>query len=157
MKLYEITEGYLQLLELENIDLTEYLESIQDQANEKLIYLGRLIKQIDAESAAIKAEEKKLADRRKSLENKSASLESYMLTNMVKMEMTECKDATIVIKTKFNPASLIVDDETLIPDNLKVLVPESLIIDKNLLKELIKNGTEVQGCHLERKQSISIK
>ena len=70
MNLYELTDSYqkiLQLIEDGGEGLEDTLESITDAIEDKADGYGKVIKNIEAQIEAIKNEEKRLADRRKSL------------------------------------------------------------------------------------------
>ncbi|MFR5747044.1 MAG: siphovirus Gp157 family protein, partial [Romboutsia timonensis] len=76
MKLYELTQNYLNLQELlENPEIpAEMIETalneVGGQIEDKAENIAKLIKTLEADVSGFKAEEKRLADRRKSLENR---------------------------------------------------------------------------------------
>jgi hypothetical protein len=51
---------------------------------------------------------------------------------------------------------LIIDQEDLIGDEYKVVKTE-IRVDKNKAKAALKAGKAVEGCHIEKKNSIIIK
>lgn len=91
-KLYEITERYQNLeLLLDNADenvkqvLLDGLSEIKEEFNEKALNLVKYIKNIESDIDGFKAEEKRLENRRKSLENQKESIKEYLYTEMVKI------------------------------------------------------------------------
>ena len=56
-----------------------------------------------------------------------------------------------------NPGSLVIDDLESVPDTYKeTVVTETVKVDKNTIKKLIKGGTDIEGCHLEVGTSLTI-
>lgn len=83
-KLYEITERYQNLeLLLDNADenvkqvLLDGLNEIKEEFNEKALNLVKYIKNIESDIDGFKAEEKRLSERRKTLENRKESIKEY--------------------------------------------------------------------------------
>ena len=74
--LYELTGNYSTVLSMiEDSDvpseaMIDTLESINDAIEVKAEGIGKMLRMLDADIEALKAEEKRLADRRKTIENK---------------------------------------------------------------------------------------
>ena len=87
--LFEIATAYRALAEkLHDTDLPDEviedtLEAESGDLVEKLTNIGFVIRNIDAEVAAMKDAEEKIAARRKSKENRIARLKAYALANML--------------------------------------------------------------------------
>ena len=77
--LYELTEQYQQLLQLlEDPDedprvIADTMEGIEGELEDKADGYGRIIRQLEAESASLKAEEERLARKRKAADRQSAA------------------------------------------------------------------------------------
>lgn len=97
MKLYDITQEYLTVLEMFDSDevdeqaIKDTLESIEDEFETKAENYGKIIRNLEATILGIKEEEKRLADRKKSIEKK---------IDFLKMNLFEAMKKTG--KTKFN-------------------------------------------------------
>jgi seryl-tRNA synthetase len=86
MKLYEIDQAIQAILDGAEVDAetgelllnTEELEALQMERDAKLEGVALAIKNLSAEAAAICEEEKKLAERRKAVENKAERLKSWL-------------------------------------------------------------------------------
>lgn len=128
------------------------LSELNEARDEKLDNIGAYIKNIQAEAEAIKAEETKLAQRRKSLENKTKRLLDYV-SFMLHGEKWSSARVSFSFR-KSNPT--IIDDETLIP---KKFLKKKIVIepDKTAIKEAIMSGQKVKGAHIEDKLNIQIK
>src|SRR5690554_44600 len=110
MKLYELTENYLQLLEMaEDMDpelLRDTLESIQESIEDKAENTAKLIKSLEADVKAIKEEEKRLADRRKALEKKIENIKDYLQDQLELAGIDKVKRPTITVSIQNNPPSV---------------------------------------------------
>ena len=79
-KLYELTELYQNIWELVGDDevdvgtLESALSQVEDNIESKSESIAKLVKGIDGDIEALKEEEKRLAKRRKTLENKRNNL-----------------------------------------------------------------------------------
>lgn len=162
MKLYEYTEQYKQALTtLNDSDLPieaiqDTLEGMKGEIKLKGKDVGAFIKNLEADAIAIKEAEKKMATRRKSIENKIEWMEAYLLTNMLETGIKEIPTPFFVIKTKKNPAALVIDNTELLEPCYKYTeIIEH--IDKKHIKDDLKAGIEVKGAHLHQKDSLSIK
>ena len=83
MKLYEITDAYLGLDEVEKTDeIIKVLDGIKDEFDKKAENTVKVIRNFEADIQALRDEEKRLADKRKSLEKKKEDLKEYLYFNM---------------------------------------------------------------------------
>lgn len=160
IKLYEIAENFKNiqaLLEDETIPaevIEAALQEIQGKFEDKAENIVNFIKSMEAEALAYREEEKRLAANRKALENKAESMKNYLFTNMKVMGYTTVKTPLFKLNVKKNPASVVVDDLAIIPEDFLVFTMEA---NKKKLAEKLKAGEQVEGCHLEQKESLSIR
>lgn len=160
IKLYEIAENFKNLQELledETIPqevVTEAINQIEGSFDEKAENIVKYCKSIEGEIAAYKEEEKRLAAHRKSLENKVAGMKEYLLFTMVSINKKKVETPLFKIAVKKNPAAVVIDDIEAIPDDFLVFKMDA---DKKKLSERLKAGEEIAGCHIEQKESLSIK
>lgn len=171
MKLYELTSNLAllweqaeEVLDAGNTDQAEqekalaYLEELLKHAEgthaDKCLNLACLIKNIEAEAEAVKAEEKKLSDRRKGGERKAEWLRSYLANNME--PGTNLKDPRAVIGWRKSTAVEVAIKPELLPENLrrtKVIVEA----DKTLIKTHLEAGQTIDGCTLVQRYNLQIK
>ena len=95
--------------------------------------------------------------RRQSLDNQVKRLKSYLHINMEMTGISKIESPYFVLSIRNNPESVVVDAEGQIPLEYMREIPASYEPDKNLIKEAIKDGFDVPGCHLTRTTSLSIK
>jgi predicted nuclease with TOPRIM domain len=158
MKLYELTTNYLSLMEMaEEMDtdtLKDTLESIEEEINDKAENIAKLIKNLNADVDALKTEEKRLADRRKSLENKVTHLKEYLQNQLEVAGLDKVKRPTITVSIQNNPPSLKVLDEKLLSD---YMIPQDPKLDKKAILTALKEGMEVSGAELQQTRGVRIR
>jgi hypothetical protein len=158
MKLYSLTNDYQQVLNLIEDGaegLQDTLEAIEDAIEDKVENIGKVIKTIDAEVAGLKAEEQRLSDRRKSLENNTKRIKQYAEQSMQDAGMKKIKGQLFTFSIQKNPPSVDILDESLIPE-IFFDQPEPVLNKKLLLSEL-KNGFEYKGVQLKQGESLWIR
>jgi phage shock protein A len=158
MNLYTLSSNYQQILSLiedGQEGLEDTLESLEDAIEDKLENIGKLIKTIDAEAAGLKAEETRLADRRKSLEANVKRLKQYAEQSMQDAGMKKIKGQLFTFSIQKNPPSVDIVDEKAIPKAYFTL-PQP-VLDKKAIMEELKLGHEVEGVQLKQGESLRIK
>ena len=158
MNLYELTESYLKLqqkIEDGGEGLEDTLESITDAIEEKADGYGKVIKNIEAQIEAIKNEEKRLADRRKSLESNVKRLKDSLYESMKLTKTKRIKSELFTFNIQNNPPSLNIENEDAIP--FEYYQPQAPKLDKKELLNAIKNGLEIEGVSIKQGESLRIR
>lgn len=165
MKLYEINDKIYELLNQEVIDPEtgeildvngfDQLKELELARDVKIENTGLFIKNLDAAVAALKEEEKRLAERRKAKENKLNWTKQF-LSDFLKNEEVS-KFETARCKLSFRKSeSVTIEDETLIPDEfIKTETIKNPM--KNDIKKALKAGKEVPGAGLVENQNLQVK
>lgn len=162
--LYELTSEYMELLAmLEDPDVDEdliadTLEGIDGELEVKADGYARVMRQMDADAKAIKAEEERLANRRKSLENRAANLKSRLQQMMEITGKVKFKTELFSFGIQKNPAAVVIDEQYIenIPE--EYLIRQDPKIDRAKLKEDLKAGKDLDGiAHLEQTESLRIR
>lgn len=162
MKIYEIPGALRELLdnldpdpdtgEVDGEALAAYAE-YNAAAAEKLEGTACYCRELLAESEAIKAEEERLAKRRKALENKSERLKNYL---MPALEAMGGKVKGIMASVRIGKSQAVtVFDIDALPDAFKH-VKTTIDPDKVALKKALKSGEVIPGAALEDRQSVVI-
>lgn len=160
MTLYELTSEYLDLLamledpEADEQIINDTLEAIGGELEDKADGYARVMRQMDADAKAIKAEEDRLAMRRKSLENRSAWLKDRLQSVMEVTGKTKFKTQFFTFGIQKNPASVVIDDESKIPAGY--WIPQQPKLDKASLKDWLKEN-ECDWAHLAQTESLRIR
>lgn len=167
MKLYELAADYEQFMRdvedgLIPIDaLADTLESIDSAIEDKADNIACLLKNLAAEVAAIKAEEDKLAERRKSKEKEHERIKTYLSDMLLKVGKTQIETARN--KITFRKSEIVVlDDESAFVEwasrgRDEYLTYKTPSVNKPEIKKAIASGIEVDGAHIEERQNIQIK
>ena len=161
MKLYELTQNYLNLQELledttvpvEVIDTA--LNEVGEQLEDKAENIAKLIKTMEVEAAGYKEEEARLAARRKTLESRTKGLKEYLESSMRAVNKLKFKGKLFSFNIQKNQASVEVLDESLIPKEL-FNIPAPVLDKKEALSRL-KAGEEVPGVILKQSESLRIR
>ena len=56
-----------------------------------------------------------------------------------------------------NPPKVVIDDETKVPAKYLTYIPATTTVNKNALKEDLKNGVNVDYAHLEQGRRLELK
>lgn len=163
MSLYHMAEQYrTALAELTDAELPEEvvadtLEALEGELIQKGQAVAAFTLNLQAEIDAIKAVEKRISDKRKSLEKREAHLRDYLRVNMEKAGITEIKaiDGSFTAKLQKGRPSVVIDDESLIPDDSEY-VRWKREVNKTAIAAAIQAGAEVAGAHLETRPALRL-
>lgn len=158
--IYDLTGNYLQvqeLIEQGELDpqmLQDTLEGIQGEIEEKADGYAKIIKNLTKDVDGLKAEEKRLADRRKAIENHIKGLKLNLESSMVAIDKKKFKTDMFSFGIQKNPAKLVIDDGVEVPKEF-IKVVEST--DTTALKKAVKEGLELEGVSLVQTESLRIR
>ena len=157
---HRIAEAFENAIDPESGEIIDeaawkYLEELQLEREAKLEGVACWYKELQAEAAAIKAEEENLKKRRQSAENKATSIKKFLeyLLNGQKFKSPKValswrKSEVVELKPDMDPATL-----PLAFQAIKVTVSP----DKVKLKEALKAGAVIEGVELVEKQNLQVK
>lgn len=154
--LYELTGQYLEIynMELDEETKLDTLDSIdwETEYETKVENYIKVMKNIDADVEARKAEIKRLMELNKADEKKKEHLKDTLSTSM-NMTGHERVD-TPLFKVSFRKSQAVEVDEAVLPEAYKVATWKP---DKKRLKEDLKNGLEIIGASLVERKNLSIR
>lgn len=167
MKLYELSNEYQTLMNLVDEDIpaeaiTDTLESITAEIEVKADNIACLLKNLDAEVSAIKAEEARLVERRKKKQATYDRIKQYLSDELRKAGCPKIETARNKITfRKSESVDLLVDENVFIEwaeenrdDLLTFAQPK---INRTAIKAAIKDGANIAGAQIVEKQNIQIK
>lgn len=162
MTLYEIKEKYLELLEmdLDEQTMTDTLESLQGDLEEKADNIACLIKSLEAEADAITIESNKLKERANQKHTKADSLKRYLYDTFKTLDVGKIETSRNVLQVKQNPESVEVDDEFIEwakKSAVNLLSYEKPKPNKAQIKAELKCGVPIPGARLVRGERLVIK
>jgi hypothetical protein len=166
MKLYEIANDYVALMQaIENDELPEEaiadtLEAISGELETKADNIACLLKNLDAECVAIKAEEARLAERRKAKENMHDRIKQYLSEVLQRTGIDKVETARNIITFR-KSESVELDDDTFfewaVKNRSDLLTYSAPKPNKTEIKKALKAGTEIVGAQIVSKQNIQVK
>lgn len=162
MTLYELTKQIQELSEREwadpdtgeilDEDVANALNALTLERDEKIENVALWYKDTLAEAEAIKAEENKLASRRRGKERLAESLKRYLDYALAGQKFSSPRVA-ISFRNVVN-GKTVIDDPTLIPMEFQKVVTEPI---KSEISKAIKAGMDVPGAHLEDSHSVIVR
>lgn len=160
---YELKEinNIINFLDSENNELDEKTindtkESVELLLAEKSNQLELILKDLESKEEKCKEIADFYAKKAKQANEKRKALKELIITTMVGLGAKRLETETGTFTIKNNAPSLIIDDESLIPQKFITHI-SSTKIEKNEIKKEMKNGAEIPGVHLETTQSLLIK
>lgn len=160
MNLYEITSAMNILNEMDDIDpqtLADTIEGLQMELDEKLMNIGRWVRNLEAESTGIKVEEERLSKKRKAIENKVVSLKEYVRQAMLAVDKKKSSDGVITWAIQQNPPKVEIDPDAELPLCWLREIPARHEYDRNAIGQALKGGADIPGCRLISEQGVRLK
>ena len=152
--LYQINEQLLNLTDSETGEIEDWsaFEALQMARDEKIENIALYHKNLLAEAAALKAEEKSFSERRKRAENKADSLKNYLATSL-----NGNKFNTTKVAISYRKSTSVEVDETKLPANWLREIPATHVVDKVEITKALKAGETIEGATLKESNNIQIK
>lgn len=152
--LYEINQELLNLTDSETGEIEDWsaFEALQLARDEKIENIALYHKNLLAEAAALKAEEKSFAERRKRAETKADSLKRYLDTALQGQKFN-----TVKVAISYRKSTSVEVDETKLPANWLREVPATHVVDKVEITKALKAGEAIEGATLVENNNIQIK
>lgn len=160
MNLYELTEQYRQLQELEGesmaLAIADTMEAIEGQFEDKAIALIKVTKNMASDVAVLDDEIKRLQNRKRAMENRQEALRDYLRENMEASGITKISCPLFTINCTPGRPIAVIEDEASLPAEY---VSEKIVRapDKKAITEALKEGASIPGARLgHAKASIRI-
>jgi hypothetical protein len=166
MKLYEIANDYIALLqsiedgELPEEAISDTLEGITGEINEKADNIACVLKSLKAEMDAIKTEVDRLNERKAIKSRAFDRIKSYLSETLLRTGIDKVETARNVITFR-KSESVEIDGEAFLlwasqnrDDLLTFKDPEP---NKTEIKKALKSGEEIVGAQIVSKQNMQIK
>lgn len=161
MTLYDLTEEYRLLLELAEDPevnpetLEDTMEALDGEIEDKADGYAKVIKQLDVNAAALKAEEKRLCAKRTVCENNIKRMKQALQNAMEVANKPKFKTDLFSFGIQKNPAKLVIDDERRIPHDF--MTQPDPVPNNKAIREALNEGFEFEWCHLEQTSSLRIR
>ena len=167
--IYDLTEDMLRLqmmMEEGTLDedaLKDALDVTKEELAIKLEGYCKFIKNCESDIAGLRAEEKRLAEKRHTIENTIERCKDAMKFAVLTAEPKDKKMSagTFTVGVQRNAPSVIIDDPSLDGFPERYLVPQEPTINKKLILEDFKNDgviADLEGiAHIEQTESVRIR
>ena len=181
--LYEISGKYMDALDAltdPDVDMpmdavVDTMEGIEGELREKAVCVVQYMRNLESTAAAIKEAERKMADRRKALENRAASLKKYVHDSMQYTGVSKIESPWFALAIQKSPPAVVLTGEAVaasmrnvtvvmtgeqwekIQDQAQEFTVKSDVADKLKIKEALKAGTNVTGAELTQSTRLAIR
>lgn len=163
--LYELTgqmQALLALMEDPDTDpqiIEDSLEAVSGEIEYKADCYARVMAELEAQKAAVKAEKDRLAARESSLGKNIDRMKESLKTSMIATGKTKFKTELFSFNVQKNPPKVVIDDPDRIPEGF--LIPQPPKVDTASIKESLKSVDAAEMwngiCHLEQGESLRIR
>lgn len=160
MQLYKIDAQIMNLVE--NADPVtgeideEALAALTIAKEEKQRNVAEFIRHTDNDLEVLDKEISRLQAMKKTTMARSEWLRNYLKKSMDIDGQKELNFVTFKAKIKVNPGAVIIDDESLVPDEYKS-TKTIVNVSKAALKIPLSHGETIPGCHMETTERLEIK
>lgn len=166
MNFYELTQEQAALIDLIDqhtdpetgeLDATyaEALDAAELATAAKLEAVEGFRRGLRAEAEAFKAEEARLAKRRKAMEARDEALGKYIASCLTLAGLDHIKAGTFDFRMQSNAPALVMDEGACIP--AEYLIPQPEKIDNAGIKAALKAGAEIPGFRLVSGRSLRVR
>ncbi len=164
MTIYEITNDYLQLMqmmedpEMDPQTLADTMEGIEGELEVKAENCGKVLRNLEGNIEALKSEEERFKKRRQALENNAKRLKLALQGAMEVTGKTKIKTDLFSFSIRKNAPAVVMDEPYIENVPERFLKYSDPTINRTAIKEAIQNGEDLEGlAHLEQSSSLSIR
>ena len=157
--MYALTKAYeeVQALAENGEDVTDTLLSLEGDIEVKAENTHKVIKMFAYNNAAIDEEIKRLQEIKKHNETAVERLKTGIENMMIALNKSELKTPLFSAKWVKNPPKVVITDEKNVHAKYLTYIPATTTVNKNALKEDLKNGIELPFAHLEQGRRLDLK
>ena len=160
MKLYEISDAIRAALDHIDVDPetgeilnADNLHAVEAEASDKVEATALYLRELDAEAKAAKDEADRMIARVKSMQKRSDYIKSMLLEALHATGKVKTARVTVSIRTT---QAVEVSEGADLPEAFQT-VKTTVSPNKVAIKQALLDGVEVPGCHLEARESVSIR
>lgn len=152
MNLYKLSSNFRNLQELvenEEVELdvvAEGLKQIEADIESKVENIAKLMKNLESNITAFKEEEKRLATRRKTMENKVDWLKDWLMVSLNTTKKDKIQAGTFTVRKQKNPQGVRIVNQDKIPKEF--IVEQEPRVNKKELAKRLKNKEKIDGAEL---------
>lgn len=154
--LYQLNNAYAQIqqmIEDGQEGLEDTLASITDAVEEKLEAYAMVIKNIESDVEGIKSEEKRLAERRKIMENGITRMKQAIAETLQGSGQDKVKTEKFTFSFRKSSKVEVSDIDSLPEKFVKI----ERTVSRSELTQALKSGEQIEGAQLVENQSLQIR
>jgi len=161
MNLYKLTGEYLELLqmaedgEFDHETIADTLEGLGGEIEVKAEGYGKIIKSLEGEVLAYKAEIDRLSNNKRAIENNIATLKKSLEGAMIATDKKKFKTSLFSFGIQKNPPSVDILDDALVPSQFKI--EQAPKIDRRAILDLVKKDGNTAWATLKQTESLRIR
>ena len=161
--LYNLTDSYRNIADLlDNPEIDQdtvqnALVAVQGDIQTKAGNVAVIMQSMAADIDIIKAEERRLAERRRTIEARRDWLKNYLQENLERMGLDKISTPLFQVSLAKNPPAVNITDEKAIPAAYLTIIPQATVVDKKAIAAVLKEGKEVPGATLTVGRSVRIR
>ena len=155
LRLYPIADDYLTALEaLAELDdlpaeaIADTLEGLSGTCQDQAAHVAAYLRTLDAEAAAIADARQAMERREEALRRHAGRLRDYLKNQMERTGIARVQNPWVSVRVQPNPPSVVIEDETMVPDRFKQPVTTLKLLKSDIARAL-KAGEPVFGAHLQ--------
>jgi hypothetical protein len=141
--------------------IKDTLDGLEGELREKAVSVAHFIRNLEVVADSIDAAIEQMMVRKLRLEKRAASLQQYLLFNMIAAGISKVESPYFTLQVKKNPPTVVIDSENLIPAKYmrtpEPPPPPKPAPDKKAIADAIKAGEEVPGAHTETHERLEIR
>jgi len=154
MKLYELTNA---ILDAQHDEMNPgQLDSLQMAFEEKVIGCACVVKNLNAEVAAVDSEIQRLINRKRQIEANRDNLKGYVLHSMQVAGIEKVSNGVHRVRRQRNPLSVVILDEDRVPFKFKEKVVTVKIDRKGIVDWVKETGELPEGCEVKQDEHLRI-
>lgn len=159
LSLYQLTTDFDNYMNAETDQeiATALAEITSGQIEKKAESICKFLVSLDGDIDKFKAEEKRISDARKAMENKYDRIKEYMKSAMENAGIANVAAGTFKVSIAKNPPALKEVNRDDCPASFRTIIVETWEPDKARIKEALKAGEAVEGYELTTGKSLRIK
>jgi len=138
--------------------IRDTLEALEGDIREKAVTVAQFARNIETSATAIREAGKKMLERADRLERRAESVRAYLTFQMQAAGITRIESPWFTLAVRRNPPSVVVDDESRIPDQFRVQPePPPPRLDRAAIARALKAGDDVPGAHLVQSERLEVR
>jgi hypothetical protein len=152
------------IIAMDEGEWTEDTEALEQELAARLASkgdsYGDWLRDRETRAAALKAEEQRLAARRKTLEVQVERVKRYAALALERMGRPKIEGARWTLSLAKNPPRVVLDDTVvpaLLPAAYQRVIPAKVEVDLNAVKEALKLGDELDWARLDTTYSVRVR